>query len=121
MSIDMYTSETGRLDEHERLRMYLEGVRERAATAVTWRPELIEPFSPSGTEAPTRRTDTSFHASARQEVSALAEFCLTLLDLHRPRDAGGISSAPAAAMRRCNCCMLRWPCPTVQEMSQLLK
>ncbi|TDQ52149.1 hypothetical protein EV190_108131 [Actinorugispora endophytica] len=121
MSADMFASTPGQLDEHERLRMYVEGVLERADRAVPWGPETVGVPASAGGSALMRLNDVAFYANARQEVSAFAALCLNLLALHRPRDAGGVSSGPACALRRCNCCMLRWPCPTVQEMTGLLK
>jgi len=45
---------------------------------------------------------------------------LRLLELHRPRDAGGITSDPSNPIRRCRSCMWRWPCPTFRAFSDAL-
>ncbi|MFC7329521.1 hypothetical protein [Marinactinospora rubrisoli] len=121
MSIDMFASAAGQLDDHERLRLYIEGVRERAAQAVPWGPDTVGiPAQPTENTI-LRINDAAFYANARTEIAAFADLCLSLLSLHRPRDGGGLSSGPTTAAQRCNCCMLRWPCPTIREMSQLLK
>ncbi|WP_067967309.1 hypothetical protein [Nocardiopsis trehalosi] len=117
---DMFASPTGQLDDHERLRLFIEGVRERAAKAVPWSPDTVGIPPQAGENALLRINDIAFYANARTEVAAFADVCLTLLDLHRPRDGGGLSSGEAPAARRCRCCMLRWPCPSVREMARLL-
>ncbi|GAA3764968.1 hypothetical protein HDA32_001245 [Spinactinospora alkalitolerans] len=121
MPIDVSVSAPGRLDDHERLRLYIEGVRERAAKAVSWGPETVGIPAQPAENALLRINDVAFYANARSEIIAFADTCLNLLSLHRPRDGGGVSSGPAPMTQRCRCCMLRWPCPTVTEMAGLLK
>lgn len=52
--------------------------------------------------------------AARDVILAFTRLGLRLLGLHRPRDAGGITSDPAHPILRCRSCMWRWPCPTFQ-------
>lgn len=120
MPIDMSASEPGQLHGHERLRLFVEGVRERAAKAVPWEPDTVGiPAQPTD-DALLRINDVAFYANARNEVAVFADLCLNLITLHRPRDGGGISSSDTPGVHRCNCCMLRWPCPTISEISALL-
>ncbi|QBI55591.1 hypothetical protein [Streptomonospora litoralis] len=121
MSIsDIFTSAAGGLDEHERLRSHVEGIRERAAKAVPWGPDTVGIPPQAGENALMRVNDIAFYANARQEIVSFADLCLALLDSHRPRDAGAIGSGDSAPAQRCRCCMLRWPCPTVREMARRL-
>ncbi|CAM4375276.1 hypothetical protein GCM10009799_40110 [Nocardiopsis rhodophaea] len=121
MSIsDMSASAEGQLDDHERLRLYIEGVRERAVKAVPWGPDTVGIPRQASESALLRINDVAFYANARQEVTRFAELCLSLLQLHHPRDGGGLSSGAAPPTQRCNCCMLRWPCPTLRDMVRLL-
>lgn len=62
--------------------------------------------------------DLDFLAEAREELLGFSELGLRLLDLHQPRDAGGISSDPAHPILRCRSCMWRWPCPTFRAMAE---
>ncbi|MFG2071804.1 hypothetical protein SAMN05421874_11966 [Nonomuraea maritima] len=62
--------------------------------------------------------DLEFLAGARTELLRFAELGLRLLDLHQPRDAGGITSDAAHPILRCRSCMWRWPCPTFRAMSE---
>ncbi|MFC3999449.1 hypothetical protein ACFOVU_26290 [Nocardiopsis sediminis] len=117
---DMFASSMGRLDDHQRLRLYVEGIRDRADKAVPWAPDTVGIPPQAGENALLRINDVAFYANARDEVTALADFCLSLLDLHHPRDCGGVSSAEAPAALRCHSCMLRWPCPSVRELARLL-
>ena len=64
--------------------------------------------------------DVTFLSRAREDVIALADVALRMLELHRPRDAGGITSDPAHPIRRCRSCMWRWPCPTFRTLSDTL-
>ncbi|RNL80655.1 hypothetical protein [Halostreptopolyspora alba] len=115
-----YASSTGQCDEHERLTLHAEGIRERATKAMPWGPETVG-LPPQVVEnALLRINDVAFYANARQESIAFAELCLSLLELHHPRDGGGVTSGDAPPIQRCNCCMLRWPCPTIREMSRTL-
>ncbi|MBB4933470.1 hypothetical protein F4561_004290 [Lipingzhangella halophila] len=116
----IYASSTGQNDEHERLRLHAEGIRERAAKAVPWGPETVGLPPQISESALLRINDVAFYANARQESIAFADLCLRLLALHHPRDAGGLTSGAAPPIQRCNCCMLRWPCPTIREMTGTL-
>lgn len=117
MSLHLFPSAAD--DDHEQLRLFVEGVRERAEEATPWEPHTIG--VPNTTDdALTHATDVAFYANARTEVATFTAVCLKLLALHRPRDGGGISSDPNHQPQRCGCCMARWPCPTITEMRQLL-
>jgi hypothetical protein len=61
--------------------------------------------------------DLDFLSAAREELLCFSELGLRLLDLHQPRDAGGISSDTAHPIQRCRSCMWRWPCPTFRALS----
>ncbi|WP_246148535.1 hypothetical protein [Nonomuraea turkmeniaca] len=60
--------------------------------------------------------DLEFLAGARSDLLRFSELGLRLLDLHQPRDAGGITSDAAHPILRCRSCMWRWPCPTFRAM-----
>ncbi|MEV1168343.1 hypothetical protein [Nonomuraea sp. NPDC049784] len=62
--------------------------------------------------------DLDFVAGARTDLLRFLELGLRLLDLHQPRDAGGITSDAAHPILRCRSCMWRWPCPTFRAMSE---
>lgn len=62
--------------------------------------------------------DLDFLAGARTDLLRFSELGLRLLDLHQPRDAGGITSDAANPILRCRSCMWRWPCPTFRAMSE---
>ncbi len=62
--------------------------------------------------------DLEFLAGAREELLSFSELGIRLLDLHQPRDAGGITSDAAHPILRCRSCMWRWPCPTFRAMSE---
>ncbi len=64
--------------------------------------------------------DLDFLATAREELLCLSSLLLRLLDLHQPRDAGGITSDAARPILRCRSCMWRWPCPTFRALSEAL-
>ncbi len=64
--------------------------------------------------------DLDLLAAARTELLCFSELGLRLLDLHQPRDAGGITSDAAHPILRCRSCMWRWPCPTFRAMSEAL-
>ncbi|MFI7708317.1 hypothetical protein [Nonomuraea sp. NPDC049480] len=64
--------------------------------------------------------DLEFLAGARGDLLRFSELGLRLLDLHQPRDAGGITSDAAHPIRRCRSCMWRWPCPTFRAMVESL-
>lgn len=109
-----------RIDDHDRLRLHVEGVCERARQAVPWSPETVGIPAQGHDDGLLRLNDVAFYANARDEVAAFTEVFLALLGLHRPRDGCGVSSGPTSAARRCTCCMLRWPCPTIREMARLV-
>ncbi|MDA8371737.1 MAG: hypothetical protein M0026_17985 [Nocardiopsaceae bacterium] len=117
MSIsDMFASPAGQLDDHERLRLHVEGVRERAAKAVPWGPDTVGIPPQEAENALLRINDVAFYANARDEVIAFADLCLHLLDMHRPHNSDGPADSRVA---KCRCCMLSWPCPTIREMARL--
>jgi hypothetical protein len=64
--------------------------------------------------------DLDLLAGARVELLCFSELGLRLLDLHQPRDAGGITSDAAHPILRCRSCMWRWPCPTFRAMAEAL-
>jgi hypothetical protein len=64
------------------------------------------------------REDLIFLTGARAEVISFTELGLRLVELHQPRDAGGISSDPDNPIRRCRACMWRWPCPTFRAVEE---
>lgn len=64
--------------------------------------------------------DLDLLAGARTELKCFSELGLRLLDLHQPRDAGGITSDAAHPILRCRSCMWRWPCPTFRAMCEAL-
>ncbi|MFD0683813.1 hypothetical protein [Actinomadura fibrosa] len=105
-----------------RLRERLEAIRVRSEKSTSWRTStrylsrLVNRngFVPIRTRL--SREDLSFLAGARDEVIAFAELGARLLDLHRPQEAGGITSDPDSPIRRCRACMWRWPCPTFRAI-----
>ncbi|MCW2937054.1 MAG: hypothetical protein JWN00_39 [Actinomycetia bacterium] len=105
-----------------RLRERLEIIRARSEKSTSWRSttrylsKLInrEGFVPIRTRL--SQEDISFLAMARDDVIALTELGIRLVELHQPRDAGGISSDPDSPIRRCRACMWRWPCPTFRAV-----
>ncbi|MBC6457143.1 hypothetical protein [Actinomadura sp. HBU206391] len=107
-----------------RLRERLETIRIRSEKSNSWRSStqflsrLInrEGFVPVKTTL--SREDIAFLAGARSDVIALAELGIRLLEMHQPRDAGGISSDPDNPIRRCRACMWRWPCPTYRAIDE---
>lgn len=108
------------------LRERLEAIRARAEKSSSWRgvtqyySRLInrEGYVPIKTKL--SREDLAFLAGARSDATAFAELGLRLLELHQPRDAGGISSDPESPIRRCRACMWRWPCPTFRALEDAL-
>ncbi|MEV5413567.1 hypothetical protein AB0K60_32645 [Thermopolyspora sp. NPDC052614] len=64
--------------------------------------------------------DLDLLATAREELLCLGSLLLRLLDLHQPRDAGGITSDAARPILRCRSCMWRWPCPTFRALAESL-
>ncbi|WP_230985143.1 hypothetical protein [Microbispora oryzae] len=112
-------------DPHrQRLRERLEAIQVRTEKASSWR-EAAEPLrsliNREGYVPVTARLaveDLDFLTEAREELLGFAELGIRLLDLHQPRDAGGISSDPANPILRCRSCMWRWPCPTFRAMAE---
>lgn len=108
------------------LRERLQAIRARAEKSSPWRgvtqyfSRLInqEGFVPIKTRL--SREDLVFLAGARDDAIAFAELGLRLLELHQPRDAGGISSDPDNPIQRCRACMWRWPCPTYRAIEDAL-
>jgi hypothetical protein len=112
-------------DPHrQRLRERLEAILFRTERATSWHDEagrlrsLVnhEGFVPVRTKLPLE--DLDFLSDARDDLLRFTELGLRLLDLHQPRDAGGITSDPANPILRCRSCMWRWPCPTFRAMSE---
>lgn len=113
--------------QRARLRERLEVIRARSEKSTPWR-SSVEPLSrlinregyvPVQTKL--TREDLTFLAEARDEMIAFAELGLRLLELHQPRDAGGISSDPDSPIRRCRACMWRWPCPTFRAVGDAIE
>jgi hypothetical protein len=106
------------------LRKQLDALRSRAASAASWQEasaHYAQLVNSDGVVPVTARftgDDIEFLGRAREEVLGLAEFGLRLLDLHRPLDAGGISTDPSSPIMRCRSCMWRWPCPTFTLLSE---
>jgi hypothetical protein len=109
-----------------RLRERLELIRTRSQKSSSWRTmthyltSLVNREGVVPIKARLTREDLRFLASARDETIAFCDLGLRLLDLHQPRDAGGISSDPRNPIRRCRACMWRWPCPTVRALEETL-
>jgi hypothetical protein len=109
-----------------RLRDRFEAIRIRSEKSQSWRSSTQflsrlmnkEGFVPVRTRL--SREDLDFLADAREDMVAFAEMGLRLLELHQPRDAGGISSDPSKPIRRCRACMWRWPCPTFRAIDETL-
>ncbi|WP_235018082.1 hypothetical protein [Thermomonospora echinospora] len=107
-----------------RLRERLEAVRARSEKSTPWDSSsrylarLInrEGFVPI--HARLSRADLTFLTGARDEMIAFADLALRLVELHRPRDAGGITSDPTNPIQRCRACMWRWPCPTFRLIDE---
>src|SRR5262245_45293223 len=106
-----------------RLRERLESIQIRTEKAASWR-EATRPlrallnregYVPVKTRLSAE--DLDFLGEAREELIDFAELGLRLLDLHQPRDAGGITSDRAHPILRCRSCMWRWPCPTFRAMT----
>ncbi|MBO2464671.1 hypothetical protein [Actinomadura violacea] len=111
---------------HTRLRERLDAIRARSAKSTSWRTStqylsrLVNRDGFVPVKARLTREDLAFLAGARDEVIALAELGARILDLHRPQEAGGITSDPDSPIRRCRACMWRWPCPTFRAMDDTL-
>jgi hypothetical protein len=108
--------------QRQGLRERLENILIRTEKATSWHDEagrlrgLVnhEGYVPIRTRLAIE--DLEFLAGARADL--LTELGLRLLDLHQPRDAGGITSDTAHPILRCRSCMWRWPCPTFRAMSE---
>jgi hypothetical protein len=107
-----------------RLRERLEAIRARSEKSSSWDSSsrylsrLInrEGFVPIS--ARLSHADITFLSGARSEVIAFTELALRLIELHQPRDAGGITSDPDNPIQRCRACMWRWPCPTFRTIDE---
>ncbi|MDF5752999.1 hypothetical protein [Spongiactinospora sp. TRM90649] len=101
-------------------------ILERTEKATPWRERTIplRPLVNREGVVPVRTQlsahDLDFLEVAREEMLCFAELGLRLLDLHRPRDAGGITSDAANPIMRCRSCMWRWPCPTFRAVAETL-
>lgn len=110
--------------QRQGLREHLETILIRTEKATSWHDEAArlrgllnrEGYVPI--RARLAREDLDFLAGARADLLRFAELGLRLLDLHQPRDAGGITSDTAHPILRCRSCMWRWPCPTFRAMSE---
>ncbi|NAS22074.1 hypothetical protein GT755_10300 [Herbidospora sp. NEAU-GS84] len=110
--------------QRRRLRERLEVIQIRTDKASSWR-EAVRPlrhllnregFVPIKTRLAS--TDLDFLESSRDDLLAFSELSLRLIDLHQPRDAGGITSDTAHPILRCRSCMWRWPCPTFRAITE---
>ncbi|NRQ37474.1 hypothetical protein HII36_37420 [Nonomuraea sp. NN258] len=109
--------------QRQGLRERLETILVRTEKATSWHDEAghlrgllnHEGYVPVRTRL--AGEDLDFLAGARTELIRFSELGLRLLDLHQPRDAGGITSDTAHPILRCRSCMWRWPCPTFRAMS----
>ncbi|RJL32289.1 hypothetical protein [Bailinhaonella thermotolerans] len=119
----MNTEEPGD-PERDRLRERLEAVLVNTEKAAPWGAEtrrlqgLINREGYVQVSAKLAREDLLFLSTAREELLALASLGLRLLELHRPRDAGGITSDTRNPILRCRSCMWRWPCPTYRAIRE---
>lgn len=108
--------------QRQGLRERLESILIRTGKATSWHDEagrlrgLVnhEGYVPIRTRLASE--DLEFLAGARGDLLRFSELGLRLLDLHQPRDAGGITSDTAHPILRCRSCMWRWPCPTFRAM-----
>ncbi len=118
------TNELSDDPQRHRLREILEDLLLRTEKARSWEEQATrlrglvnhEGFVP--VRARLAREDLDFLAGARDTLLMFVELGLRLLDLHQPRDAGGITSDAAHPILRCRSCMWRWPCPTFRAMSE---
>ncbi|MCP2338037.1 hypothetical protein [Actinomadura rupiterrae] len=120
-------SEQGADPRELRLRERIEAIRTRSEKSNSWRSStqylgrLVNRsgFVPIRTRL--AREDLTFLAGARDEVMMFTELSLRLVDLHRPQDAGGITSDPTSPIQRCRACMWRWPCPTFRAIEETVE
>jgi hypothetical protein len=110
--------------QRQGLRERLENILIRTEKATPWHDEAArlrgllnrEGYVPIRTRLASE--DLDFLADAHADLLRFSELGLRLLDLHQPRDAGGITSDTAHPILRCRSCMWRWPCPTFRAMSE---
>ncbi|MFF5208557.1 hypothetical protein [Streptosporangium sp. NPDC000396] len=110
--------------QRQRLREHLESMITRTEKATSWHDAanslrgLVnrEGYVPIRTRLASE--DLDFLEGAREELLGFATLGVRLLDLHQPRDAGGITSDLAHPILRCRSCMWRWPCPTFRAMAE---
>ncbi|MGO8887511.1 MAG: hypothetical protein ACLPUO_09070 [Streptosporangiaceae bacterium] len=108
------------------LREQLEAIRLRAGGAASWLEtskqyeQLINRDGFVPVTAKFYPQDLIFLSRAREELRGFVELSLTVIELHQPLDAGGITSDPAVPIQRCRSCMWRWPCPTFRAISEVL-
>jgi hypothetical protein len=108
------------------MRERLEGILARTEKARAWGDAALplRPLINRDGYVPIRTRlsvdDLDLLTGARTELLCFSELGLRLLDLHQPRDAGGITSDAAHPILRCRSCMWRWPCPTFRAMSEAL-
>ncbi|MEU4835380.1 hypothetical protein [Streptosporangium sp. NPDC023615] len=112
--------------QRQRLQEHLESMITRTGKATSWRDAASSLRSLVNHEGhvPIRTRlsieDLDFLEGAREELLDFATLGVRLLDLHQPRDAGGITSDAAHPILRCRSCMWRWPCPTFRAMVESL-
>lgn len=114
---------TGGEDQRGRLIEALELMRVRADKARSWRDAyrtfgaLVnrEGYVPISTRL--GLLELSFLARARDDVLAFARLGLRIAELHRPREADGVTSDPSSPILRCRSCMVRWPCSTYRAVA----
>lgn len=110
-----------------RLRERLESIRSRCAKSTSWGSStrylsrLVNRDGLVPVKANLTREDLAFLSDARDEVLVFADLGVRLVDLHRPQEAGGITSDPDSPILRCRACMSRWPCPTFRLIFEALE
>lgn len=111
---------------HVALRKRLETLRTQTERAGCWHSlgrylsRLINRDGYVPLRARLSQADVTFLTHARANMLTFTELGLRLIDLHQPRNAGGISSDPTTPIRRCRTCMGRWPCPTFKLLDEVL-
>jgi hypothetical protein len=110
--------------QRQRLREHLESIITCAEKATSWRDAanslrgLVNPEGYVPIRTRLSSDDLDFLEGAREKLLDFATLGVRLLDLHQPRDAGGITSDAAHPILRCRSCMWRWPCPTFRAMGE---
>lgn len=110
--------------QRQLLREHLESIITRTEKATSWHDaanslrDLVNPGGYVPIRTRLASADLDFLEGAREELIDFAELGIRLLDLHQPRDAGGITSDAAHPILRCRSCMWRWPCPTFRAMAE---